>query len=142
MKFTQETDYAFRIVQTFAKADSDEYLTAAEMSEREKIPYRFLLRVLRKLKRAGIVRSRQGIDGGYRLGRPAGDITLLDVIEAVEGEIQINRCLKDMSFCNGGFASECQVHRTLMAVQENLLRDLKRRTFADLTGAESIRLSS
>lgn len=132
MRFTQETDYAFRIVQTIAKANPDGYLTAAEMADNEKIPYRFLLRVLRKLKRAGIVASRQGIDGGYRLGRPAGDITLLDVVEAVEGEIRINRCLKDVSLCNGGFAHECQVHQTLLAVQERLLEDLKGYTFANL----------
>lgn len=135
MKFTQETDYAFRIVQSFAKAGTDGYFTAADMSDRENIPYRFLLRVLRKLKRAGIVTSRQGVDGGYRLGRPGGEISLRDVVEAVEGDIQINRCLKDVSFCNAGHAPECQVHRTLLAVQERFLRDLASRTFDNLEAA-------
>lgn len=132
MKFTQETDYAFRVVSIFAARKDDGHLTANEMSALEYIPYRFLLRVLGKLKGAGIVESRQGIDGGYRLARPPETITLRDVVIAVEGEICINRCLKDASQCNAGRAPNCRVHRTLCAIQDRLLGDLDKYTFATL----------
>ena len=132
MKFTQETDYAFRVVQNFAQLEPEAYLTAFEMSDKESIPYRFLLRVLGKLKKAGIIQSRQGVDGGYRLAKPAANVTLLDVVTAVEGEVKINRCLKDESLCNAGNAPECRVHRTLAAVQQRLLNDMASYNFTSL----------
>lgn len=132
MKFTQETDYAFRIVQMFTASDSGQYLTAGEMSEQERIPYRFLLRVLGKLKKAGIIESRQGTDGGYRLARPGEEVTLRDVVIAVEGDICINRCLRDFDCCNAGHAPECRVHRTLGAIQERFLKDLDSYNFTNL----------
>ncbi|MCC8190524.1 MAG: Rrf2 family transcriptional regulator [Planctomycetes bacterium] len=132
MKFTQETDYAFRLIQHLVAADPTQYFTAADMSARECIPYRFLLRVLAKLKKAGIIASRQGIDGGFRLARPAGSITLREVVEAVEGGIHLNRCLKDVRLCGAGHAPACRIHRTLAAVQARLLEDLDRYTFASL----------
>lgn len=88
--------------------------------------------MLGKLKRGGILASRRGVDGGYMLARPAEKISLLDVVEAVEGGISINRCLKNEALCNGGFAPECRVHRTLMVVQERLLADLRNYNFANL----------
>lgn len=134
MKFTQETDYAFRVVHTFAELGPESYLTALEMSEKGSIPYRFLLRVLSKLKKAGIVASRQGVDGGYRLGRAPENISLRDVVIAVEGDVRINRCLKDMSLCNANNAPECRVHQTLAAIQERFLNDLDKYTFNNLEG--------
>ena len=132
MRFTQETDYAFRIVQTFAKKGPGSYFTASDMSEQESIPYRFLLRVLGKLKKAKIVESRQGVDGGYRLARPADQVSLRDVVEAVEGEVRINRCLKNVSLCNAGHAPECSVHRALGQIQERFLKDLERHNFSNI----------
>ena len=132
MQFTQETDYAFRIVSVFTSSENDSRLTAGELSASEHIPYRFLLRVLGKLKKAGIVESRQGIDGGYRLARSPEKITLLDVVLAVEGEIRINRCLKDVAHCNAGRAPNCRVHQALGAAQERFLDDLNSYTFGNL----------
>lgn len=141
MKFTQETDYGFRIVLAFAKSGSDSFLTAVEMSEKHGIPYRFLLRVLGKLKRAGILRSRQGVDGGYKLAKPPERISLRDVVDAVEGEIALNCCLKSVALCNGGYAPECQVHQTLAAVQKKLLQELERYTFANLEGSPTAEMA-
>lgn len=135
MTFTRETDYALRLVLAFSALDPGEYDTAQQVSAAQGIPYRFLLRVLKKLKKAGIVASRQGSDGGYRLARSSGTISLWDVIEAIEGGIDICRCLGDISFCNAGKAPECVIHRTMRSVQDNLISDLKSFTFDDLRGA-------
>lgn len=135
MKFTQETDYGFRIVLAFSKSGGDSFFTAVEMAENHNIPYRFLLRVLGKLKRAGILQSRQGVDGGYKLAKPPERISLRDVVDAVEGEISINRCLKSVDLCNAGYAPECQVHKTLATVQERFLQELEHYNFANLEGS-------
>lgn len=132
MRLTQETDYALRLVLAFSMLEPGSYLTARDISETQKIPFRFLLRVMKKLKRAGIITSRQGIDGGYRLARPRREISLRDVIEAVEGGIHISRCLKSTDLCNAGYAPVCKVHRALGAIQENLLHALKAFNFDNL----------
>lgn len=129
MRLTQETDYALRLVLTFSELTPGEYLTAKDISESQNIPYRFLLRVIRKLKKADILASRQGVDGGYRLARPRREISLLDVIKAIEGEIKITRCLKSTALCNAGYAPECKVHRALGQIQEKLMHELRMANF-------------
>ncbi|MDR0363301.1 MAG: Rrf2 family transcriptional regulator [Planctomycetota bacterium] len=132
MHFTQETDYALRLVFAFSRLSPGTFLSAAEIAQQNRIPYRFLLRVLKKLKKAGVIASRQGPDGGYRLGRAARDISLLDVVEAVEGEVHINRCLRNLSLCNAGNAPECAVHRALGSIEEKFRRELEKKHFASL----------
>lgn len=84
---------------------------------------------MKKLKKAGIVASRQGVDGGYRLGRDPSAISYYDVIEAVEDGIFISRCLKNPIFCNANRLPECAVHYGLAEVQESLVRELKAKNF-------------
>lgn len=134
MKFAQETDYALRLVYAFSRMPPGDSATAADVSESERIPYRFLLRILGKLKRAGIVASRRGVEGGYHLARPGAAITMREVIEAVEGPIRINRCLKNISFCNASRAPDCRVHQTLAAIQERLFQELESYNFDNLEG--------
>lgn len=136
MNITQETDYAFRLINAFATMDPGIYLTARCIAEKESIPFRFLLRVMGKLKRAKIIASRQGIDGGYRLAKPAGEISFRSVIEAVEGGVDIARCLQNPGFCNAGRAPQCRVHKALSVIQQNLLQDLDSYTFANMDKME------
>lgn len=132
MRLNQETDYALRLVYAFSRLEPGAYLTAREISDNETIPYRFLLRVMKKLKRAGIIASRQGVDGGYRLAKSPEEINLKDVIESIEGEIGISRCLQNTALCNAGYAPECGVHKTMRVIQENLLKDLHRFNFGNI----------
>lgn len=132
MRLTQETDYALRLVLAFSQLQEGDFLTAKDISDSQRIPYRFLLRMMKKLKSAGIILSRQGVDGGYRLARPRGEISLHDVIEAVEGKMSITRCLKDTGLCNAGYAPQCKVHKALGGVQEKLLEELKALNFDNI----------
>lgn len=132
MRLTQETDYALRLVLTFSELNPGDFLTAKDISDSQNIPYRFLLRVIRKLKAANILASRQGVDGGYRLARPKREISIRDVVEAIEGGIHITRCLKSTAFCNAGYAPECKVHRALGAIQEKLLHEMKMANFESI----------
>ena len=132
MRITQEGDYALRVVLYLCKSDSGEKIEAKTIAAHEKIPLRFLLKLFRKLTKAGIVKSSRGVGGGYAIEKPPEQITFKDVIEAIEGPIYVNRCLYDMSFCNLNRTNTCDIHRALGKIQSRLLADLQSVNFKDL----------
>ena len=121
---TLEADYAVRIV---------EYLTrhpgrwdARTISEAMDVPLRFCLKILRGLVAQGMVCSFKGAKGGYSLSRPAGEITLREVIESVEGEYMLSRCQKEeYSFGR----AHCKLHKIYEKISEDVRRELDSYTF-------------
>lgn len=91
MHITQESDYAVRIVYCLAKCGTRR--DARGISEEMCVTLRFSLKILGKLVSSGIVESYKGNRGGYELARPASEITLKDVIDAVEGPYRLSRCV-------------------------------------------------
>ncbi len=85
MRISAKADYAIRATVELAAADG--MLKAESVARAQAIPLKFLLNILVELKRPGIVRSQRGSDGGYALGRPASEISLADIIRAVEGPL-------------------------------------------------------
>ena len=82
MRITQESDYALRIVTALALADGT--VDAGTLSEETSVTPRFTLKILHKLVHCGIVSSSKGANGGYRLSRSAENLTMKDIIEAIE----------------------------------------------------------
>lgn len=132
MNITQEADYAIRAILILAKEGEGAKLDAKTIAERGCIPLRFLLKLLRKLIKAGIIKSFRGVNGGYALLKNSKDINLREVIEAVDGPIAINRCLKNDSFCNANRSFKCTVHRHLDNVQKILIEELEKINFEEL----------
>jgi len=88
MRITAKADYAVRAAAELAVAEDDGVLVKGEQLARsQSIPQNFLENILTELRRAGIVRTRRGADGGYQLARPAAEITVADVLRAVEGPL-------------------------------------------------------
>ena len=88
MRISAKTDYAIRAVVEMASASEDGQLVKAEaVADAQQIPLRFLLSILNELRHAGIVDSRRGAEGGYRLAKPAYAITIADVIRAIDGPL-------------------------------------------------------
>ena len=121
---TLEADYAVRIV---------EYLTrhpgrwdARTISEAMDVPLRFCLKILRGLVAQGMVCSFKGAKGGYSLSRPAGEITLREVIESVEGEYMLSRCQKEEYSCG---RAHCKLHKIYEKSSEDVRRELDSYTF-------------
>ena len=110
MNISRETDYALRIVLFLSARGMDGKVGANEIAEKMELPERFNLKILRKLTAAGITRSYRGIYGGYAIAKPAKKITMLEVLEAIEGKITLNRCLGDAEFCTKNFTETCPVH--------------------------------
>ncbi len=88
MRLTVKSDYAIRALAELATRSGDRTpVTADELAEAQEIPRRFLVGIMAELRRDGLVVSHRGIKGGYLLGQPAGDITLANIIRAVEGPL-------------------------------------------------------
>src|SRR5436305_11650305 len=88
MRISAKTDYAIRAVVEMAAAGEDGHLVKADaVADAQRIPARFLLSILTELRHAGIVDSRRGAEGGFRLARPADTITIADVIRAIDGPL-------------------------------------------------------
>jgi len=87
MKLSRTFTYAVQAVLELSRAEPGQTLTCKELADRGKMPERFLLQILRSLVTKGLLRSNRGVHGGYRLNCPAEEISLLDVLEAVEGNV-------------------------------------------------------
>jgi Rrf2 family protein len=88
MRITAKADYAVRAAAELAAAqDGGDLVKGEQLAKSQSIPQNFLENILTELRRAGIVRTRRGADGGYQLARPAAEITVADVLRAVEGPL-------------------------------------------------------
>jgi Rrf2 family protein len=87
MRVSAKTDYALRAAVELAAAPDGAQVKGERLATSQSIPLRFLENILLQLRHAGIVESRRGADGGYRLARPAAEISLADVIRAIDGPL-------------------------------------------------------
>jgi Rrf2 family protein len=87
VRVSAKTDYALRAALELAAAPDDKPVKGERIATAQAIPLRFLENILMQLRHAGLVESRRGADGGYRLGRPAAEVTLADVIRAIDGPL-------------------------------------------------------
>ncbi|TEB16340.1 HTH-type transcriptional regulator CymR [Pelotomaculum sp. FP] len=129
MRLNQATDYAMRAVLYLSGLPYGQVVEAKLIAEEENIPIRFLLKILRLLAKDGIVDSHRGVNGGYALARHPSKITLLDVVEAIEGPIAINRCLYAPEECSKLFSEHCPVHEALFELQKSITEHLSRYNF-------------
>lgn len=124
MQLQLATDYAIRIL-AFMYQHENKLTTAVSMSEQLGITYLYFMKIVTKLKAAGMVTSVQGCNGGYQLTDSKKKISLYDVIDVMEGGISINRCLQDDMYCSRNAAPECAVHQYFKSLQEILVENLK-----------------
>ena len=130
MYITLETDYAIRITAELCSTDTK--LDAKTISERTCVTLRFALKILGKLVNAGIVRSYKGTQGGYVIDRRPEDITLRDVVEAIEGTYQFSRCLSASSECTKGASGCCNFQSAFSDITEVVRKELDKYSFARL----------
>lgn len=128
MKITQESDYALRIVYFLANTKESK-VGASVIAAEQEIPLRFALKILRKLNAAKITKAYRGVTGGYALAKRPSEISYKEVIEAVEGDIYINRCLSENGDCNRNAIGHCKVHKKLMKIQKTLNEQLNNARF-------------
>ena len=92
MRLTQKSKYAVRALVELALNEGESPLGVAEIARRQRIPERFLEQIFGELRRASVLESRRGAHGGYRFAIPPEEITVLDVVELLDGEVRPARC--------------------------------------------------
>jgi Rrf2 family protein len=131
LRINRQTDYAVRVLLCLARLPDGTRLSTALIQQQMLIPPSFVPRIVAKLAAVGLVTTYPGRDGGLTLSRPAGEITLRDVVDAFEGPLCLSDCM------TGGeldcpFESTCPVRGRWSRLQAVILRELAQTTFADL----------
>ncbi len=135
MKVSAKADYAVRAAAELAAVQpSGAPLRAEAIATAQQIPQRFLENILADLRHAGLVHSQRGPEGGHRLARPAAEITVADVIRAVDGPLAAVRGERPEAVAYAGAAAPLQ--RVWIAVRKNLREVVEHVTLADLASGE------
>ena len=130
LDLTKRGDYAIRAMLALAHAPEGRLLSVRRIAGDMAIPRQFLPQVMLDLGRAGLVDAVAGRSGGYRLSRPAADITLLDVVEAAEGDSRRRTCILRGGPCS--LDGICDVHDAFFSAQGAMLAALGQSTLAEL----------
>jgi len=134
MRISAKADYAVRAVVELAASESDKPVKAERIATAQAIPLNFLENILGELRHAGVVRSHRGAEGGFRLAKPATEVTVADVIRAVEGPLASVRGAPPEESSYAGAASS--LPRVWIAVRVNLRRVVEQVTIADIASAK------
>lgn len=137
LELTRRGDYAVRAMLALARHPTSDPLSSRRIAEEMEIPPRFLVQVLGELARQGLVEATTGRHGGYRLARPAGEVSLLAVIEAVEENATVNgRCVLRGGPCRPD--GRCAVHDVFSAAQSGFRATLAAASLADVAAFELV----
>lgn len=133
---TRECDYAIRITAYLAGLKSKPQMSVSELSEKLHISKSYTARIIHTLKNGGILKTTQGLYGGVSLGKTASDISVFDILTAMNFKSNLNECIGNKGICT--FPSVCKVH-SFMAAQEQLLNnEFKKARISDLAFDEQI----
>jgi Rrf2 family protein len=126
----RHTDYAARVVLHLASLKPGARVTAKSIAEKRLIPRAFVRRIVSRLSAAGILRTTRGQGGGITLARPSSKISLLDVVEAMEGPVVLNGCVTRPGDCP--LSDVCPVRTCWTGVNARLSADLGKQRFSRL----------
>ena len=132
LHITRRGDYAIRGMVYLASRPADQMSLLSDIAANIDVPQALLAKIFQHLSRVGLVNSYRGTGGGFKLGQPAEKISLLDIVEAVEGPIILNRCLTREGACHRD--SICPVHPVWHNIQEKVRQMLREVTVKQLAG--------
>jgi Rrf2 family protein len=130
MQITRQADYAVRAVLYLARLGGGERAATSTVAEEQRIPPSFLAKIISQLSIAGLLHTSRGARGGVTLARPPRDITLLEVVESIDGPIMLNECVGDESDCS--FDEDCPLRSVWCDAQEALVKRLRSTNFQQL----------
>jgi len=116
--FSRECEYALQAVLYLALQPEDDMTSIKALTKKLGIPYHFLAKILQKLTRKGLLRSLKGPTGGFALALPAGQITLFQIIDAIDGADFMTACILGFSECSG--RNPCSVHEQWGAMRNSI----------------------
>jgi Rrf2 family transcriptional regulator, cysteine metabolism repressor len=139
MMFSTKAEYGVRVMAHLAAHDGDRPISLGSIADAEGLPLAYLEHLVQRLRKAELVESRRGAHGGYSLARPAGDITMAEVVRALEGEIAPIECItadpeRGLICARDGEPGHdpCPTKLLWTRVQGSIVRTLSDMTLADL----------
>ena len=136
MMFSTKAEYGVRVMVHLANRDGDRPISLGSIADAEGLPLAYLEHLVQRLRKAGLVESRRGAHGGYSLARPAADITMAEVVAALEGDIAPIECITADSdgalICSREGAAPCPTKLLWTRVQGSIVRTLNEMTLDDL----------
>lgn len=134
MQITRQADYALRAMLFLAGLETGQRAATSQIAEDQEIPPSFLAKIISQLSIAGLIHTSRGARGGVSLAQKVEDISLLDVVEAIDGPITLNECTKDPNACT--FGDSCPIHDVWCETRADLVEKLGAATFDKLLEAE------
>ena len=122
MQLNVTTDYAIRIVLYLAA--KDRVVNSGEIAGAMGIPPSYIMKITRQLKSVNILSEKRGVDGGFVLSMAPDQLSLLDIVGALEKTVNINRCLEEDGHCSRNAVSFCTVRRLLARLQAEFAEGL------------------
>lgn len=131
MQITRQADYAVRAVLYLASLGDSNRAPTSQIAREQHIPPSFLAKIVSQLSVAGVFQTSRGARGGVTLARPKDEISLLEVIEAIDGPITLNECVTDPAVCN--FGDDCLVKEVWCDARAKLVEQLAAADFGTLS---------
>ena len=135
MQITRQADYATRAILHLARSEKCQPVPTKEIAQEQRIPSSFLAKIISQLSIAGLLRTSRGARGGVTLARRPEKITLLEVIEAIDGPVQLNICVEGESGCT--FDGTCSLQPVWCNIQKELVTKLRNTNFGQQSASSS-----
>lgn len=129
MQITRQADYALRAIYHLTKLEPNQRAATSQIAEEQRIPPSFLAKIISQLSIAGLIHTSRGARGGVSLARQPEDITILEVVEAIDGPIALNECTSSPEACP--FGENCPLRKLWCGTQSELIEKLRTTTFAE-----------
>ncbi len=130
MQITRQADYAVRAVLYLAQLGPGGRASTAQIAREQKIPLTFLAKIVSQLSAAGVVRATRGAHGGVALARMPDEISLLEIVEAIDGPVMLSECTLNAETCS--MTDDCSVRVVWCEVRSQLVEKLGQTKFAQL----------
>jgi Rrf2 family protein len=128
MQITRQADYALRAMIYLAKLDPTQRAATSQIAEEQRIPPSFLAKIISQLSIAGLIHTSRGARGGVSMARSPEEVSVLEVVEAIDGPISLNDCTGDPSACP--FGEDCPLRPLWCETQAELIDRLRKTNFA------------
>jgi Rrf2 family protein len=128
MQITRQADYALRAMLYLSELEPTRRAATSQIAEDQHIPPSFLAKIISQLSIAGLIHTSRGARGGVSLARPAEEISVLEVVEAIDGPIALNECTSDAAACP--FGDDCPLRPLWCDTQSELVKRLRKTSFA------------
>ena len=138
MKISSRTDYALRALFTLLEADGKQLISTRQLAERNAIPKKFLEQILMEMKLKGWIESVTGKHGGYRLGKPPGQITMGEVIRHFDGILAPIACVSCTGYKYCSQETTCRFRRLFLDIRNYVSRSMDEATLEAVFKAEPV----